>query len=61
MAERDVPSMPRSAGHAVNAYADDDLRYWAEKWDISQEELRRAIAKVGPQTEALARYLGKSL
>jgi hypothetical protein len=53
--------MPRSAGHAVNAYADDDLRYWAEKWDISQEELRRAIAKVGPQTEALARYLGKSL
>ena len=71
MSGRDVPSRtqgaatrstaPQAAGRAVNVYADDDLRYWATRWDISLEELRRAIAKVGPQTETLARYFSKPL
>ncbi|TXH37918.1 MAG: DUF3606 domain-containing protein [Rhodospirillaceae bacterium] len=71
MSGRDVPSRTQSSatrstssqptGRTVNVYADDDLRYWATKWDISLEELRRAIAKVGPQTETLARYFSKPL
>ncbi|MDY0885000.1 DUF3606 domain-containing protein [Dongia soli] len=70
MSDRDVPSQRSGASQAatslpasraVNVYADDDLRYWATRWDISLEELRRAIAKVGPQTETLARYFSKPL
>lgn len=60
MTEQGASYASQYSGRVINAFAENDLRYWAEKWSISQDELRRAIAKVGPRAEALARYLGKS-
>jgi hypothetical protein len=44
----------------VNVNEDYELRYWSEKWGVSAEELRRAVAKVGPMKGDVARELGKA-
>jgi hypothetical protein len=40
----------------VNVNQDYEARYWADKWGISEEELRTAVAKVGPQVADLERH-----
>ena len=40
----------------VNVDQDYEAKYWAEKWGISQEELRSAVAEVGPMVSDLERH-----
>jgi hypothetical protein len=37
---------------------DYEARYWAEKWGVSQDELRSAVEKVGPMVSDLERHFG---
>jgi hypothetical protein len=43
----------------INTSEDYELRYWTEKWNVSAEALRAAVAKVGPMVTDVARQLGK--
>ena len=40
----------------VNMDQDYEAKYWAEKWGVSQEELRSAVTKVGPMVSDLERH-----
>jgi hypothetical protein len=37
-----------------------EARYWANKWGVSQEELRAAVASVGPRVSDLERHFASS-
>lgn len=43
----------------VNTSEDYELRYWSEKWGVSPEQVKAAVAKVGNSADAVARQLGK--
>ena len=40
---------------------DHDLRYWSRRFDVSRNEIRRAVETVGALAEDVARHLGKEL
>ena len=40
----------------VNMDQEYEARYWADKWGVSQQELRSAIASVGPMVSDLERH-----
>ena len=37
-----------------------ECRYWSEKFGVSADEMKRAVGKVGPMAEDVARELGKA-
>jgi hypothetical protein len=43
----------------VNISEDYEVRYWSEKWSVSAESLKAAVAKVGSSANAVAKELGK--
>lgn len=43
----------------VNLEQDYERQYWAKKWGISEDELRRAVQAAGNSADAVARHLGK--
>ena len=36
-----------------------EVRYWAQRFDVSEEALRQAVAQVGVSAQAVAEHLGK--
>jgi hypothetical protein len=44
----------------VNVHEDYEVRYWTEKWGVTQEQLVKAVLKAGVSAEAVARQLGKA-
>ena len=38
---------------------DHDLRYWSRRFNVSRNEIRRAVEKVGVLTIDVARHLGR--
>lgn len=42
----------------VNMDQDYEARYWAEKWNVSQDELRSAVKQVGPMVSDLEKHFG---
>ncbi len=44
----------------INVHEDYELRYWSEKFGVSEDEIRRAVERVGPMAEAVAHHLGKA-
>ena len=42
----------------VNVNEDHEVRYWTQKWGVSQEQLAAAVNKVGVSADAVARELG---
>ena len=44
----------------INVNEDYELRYWTEKFGVSADELKRAVERVGPMAEDVARALGKA-
>ena len=44
----------------VNVNQDHELRYWSQKWGISQDQLRAAVGKVGPMVADLERHFTSS-
>jgi len=43
----------------INVNEDYELRDWSEKFGVSPEELKRAVAKVGDRPDAVRQHLGK--
>ena len=43
----------------INVNEDYELRYWTTTLGVSAEELRAAVAEVGPTTVAVRKHLGK--
>ena len=44
----------------INVNEDYELRYWTEKFGVSADELKRAVERVGPMADDVARALGKA-
>jgi hypothetical protein len=44
----------------VNVHEYYEVRYWTEKWGVTQEQLVEAVHKAGVSAEAVARQLGKT-
>jgi hypothetical protein len=44
----------------INTSEDYEVRYWSEKFGVSADELKRAVQKVGPMADDVARQLGKA-
>jgi hypothetical protein len=44
----------------VNVHEEWERRYWSEKWNVTQQELERAVNKVGPMAEDVAKELGQA-
>jgi hypothetical protein len=43
----------------INIHETDELQSWAERFSISPEKLKDAVAKVGPMAVNVANYLQK--
>jgi hypothetical protein len=43
----------------INVSEDHELRYWTEKFGVSQDELKSAVQKVGPMAKDVQQHLGK--
>ena len=43
----------------VNVEEKYELQYWTNKWHVSEQELRDAVAKVGPMVSDVERVLKK--
>ena len=39
----------------------EDWRWWTKEWDVSVDQLKWAVAEVGPSVEAVAKNLGKTI
>lgn len=43
----------------INMNEDYEVRDWAKKFGVSEEELRRAVAQVGDRADAVRQHLGR--
>ena len=43
----------------ISLEEDYEVRYWAERWGITEEELAQAVKEVGNSASKVAIYLGK--
>lgn len=42
----------------IDRHVDDDVRYWAERFGVAEDELRGVIAEKGPRVATLATEFG---
>jgi hypothetical protein len=54
---RNKQLLPRSG---LNLSEPSQVRHWTKKWDVSKEQLARAVERVGPTVKAVAKELGKA-
>ena len=45
----------------INIHEYWEVKYWADKWNITHEQLKDAVRTVGPMARDVAAYLGKAL
>ena len=45
----------------INVNEDYELKYWADKWGMSVDDLRSVVDQVGPMTEDVAAKIGKRI
>ncbi|MFC3070265.1 DUF3606 domain-containing protein [Phenylobacterium soli] len=45
----------------INMGEDYEVRYWTDKFGVSEDELRDAVDKVGDRARAVAQELGKAM
>ncbi|HLT77443.1 MAG TPA: DUF3606 domain-containing protein [Ferrovibrio sp.] len=50
-----------AAPRRVNVSEEDDIRFWTEKFGVTEEELKEAVRQAGFFPSDVADYLGKSL
>jgi len=43
----------------INVHEDYELRDWSKKFGVTPEQLKAAVAKVGPMAEEVRKHLGK--
>jgi hypothetical protein len=41
----------------INIHEDHELRYWTQKWQVTPDELKAAVHKVGPMANVVHREL----
>jgi Protein of unknown function (DUF3606) len=44
----------------INVNQRHELEYWTQKWNVPEERLKEAVAKVGVMVKDVAKHLGKS-
>lgn len=44
----------------VNIHEDHELRYWTEKFGVTENALKAAVDRVGPMAADVAKALGKA-
>jgi len=57
----DRPNRGAEDRSRINASEDYELKYWADKWGMSVDDLRLVVDQVGPMTEDVAKKLGKKV
>jgi hypothetical protein len=45
----------------INLNEAHEVKYWTQKWSVTAEELKRAVARVGTSAAAVAKQLGKPI
>lgn len=60
MADDKTDRGPQDRGR-INLSEDYEIRYWAKKFGVTEEDLKRAVLRAGPSAAAVARELGKTL
>jgi Protein of unknown function (DUF3606) len=45
----------------VNLHESYEVAYWGMKWDVTEKQLKDAVAQVGPMVEDVARALGRTV
>jgi len=58
MTDDKTQRVPRDA-ERVNVNEDYEVRYWCEKWGVSEQQLRDAVKRVGVMSKDVAKALGK--
>jgi hypothetical protein len=53
----DLKQTSRQDDERINVDQDHELSYWSSKLGVSRDQLREAVAKVGPMREAVERHL----
>lgn len=55
-----APDEPRTwkPRAVIDRHSPDDIRYWSQRFCISEDDLREAIAEIGPRSAALATRFG---
>jgi hypothetical protein len=43
----------------INVNDASQIRYWTQRWDVSEAELRKAVADVGTEVDEIRIALGK--
>jgi hypothetical protein len=43
----------------INIHEAHEMRHWSEKFGVSHDQLREAVAKAGPMADAVAQHLRK--
>jgi hypothetical protein len=56
----DDPTKRAGDNDRIDVSQDHECRYWSTKWNITPEELKRAVDKAGPMVKDVARELGKA-
>jgi len=44
----------------INMNQEHEVKYWTDRFDVTREELQRAVDKVGPMADAVERQLRRS-
>lgn len=44
----------------ININEAHEVRYWTQRFGVSEDDLRKAVAAVGVSAEAVAQHLGKN-
>lgn len=53
----DLKQTGKSDDSRINVEQDHELRYWSEKFGVSGDQLRSAVAKVGPMVKNVRDHL----
>jgi hypothetical protein len=56
----DDPTKHARDNDRIDVSQDHECRYWSQRFDVSPEELKRAVSKVGVMVDDVARELGKT-
>ncbi|MGJ7506004.1 DUF3606 domain-containing protein [Variovorax sp. GT1P44] len=43
----------------ININEAHEVRYWVQRFDVTEEDLRKAVAEVGVSADRVAEFLGK--
>jgi hypothetical protein len=50
---------PQDSGR-INIEENQELLYWAERFRVSTEQVKKAVREVGPSARAVEMYIGKN-